>query len=343
VNRNGRTQAGALPGSADRVQPKRKGIPPISRPIAIAAVGLFVVAASLFLVRSWMPQSEVVALAPDTGAALDAGGAAAPESGQAEALGLPAGPDSLTPPATAPQETLTATAEPPAGTGQQGAASPIGPEQVARAADPRPAPTTPVAPPTALNPAVVPGPQGLLERRANAGDVKAALLLGLRFADGDGVPANDSEAIRWLQRAAQAGEPVAQYRLGTLYERGRGVTADAKQATTWYLESAKRGNRKAMHNLAVAYADGAGIEKNFNLAVLYERGLGVPASLGEAYKWYGIAAAQGDAESKMRIEALATQLQPAQRDTADVAVKAFKAQAADSAANDPPALAQVVQ
>jgi localization factor PodJL len=116
-----------------------------------------------------------------------------------------------------------------------------------------------------------------------------------------------------------------------------------------------------MHNLAVAYANGAGIEKSFteatrwfknaaelglldsqfNLAVMYERGFGVPSSLVEAYKWYSIAAAQGDEESKTRIEALATQLQASEKDAADKAAKAFKPRAADAAANDPPALAQV--
>ena len=36
-------------------------------------------------------------------------------------------------------------------------------------------------------------------------------------------------------------------------------------------------------------------DSEVNLAVLYERGLGVPASLSEAYKWYSIAGASGDA------------------------------------------------
>ena len=42
--------------------------------------------------------------------------------------------------------------------------------------------------------------------------------------------------------------------------------------------------------------------------MLYERGDGVPQSLLDAYKWYAIAAAPGDTESKSRIAALQTQL-----------------------------------
>lgn len=200
-----------------------------------------------------------------------------------------------------------------------------------------------------------------LQAKADAGDIKAELLLGLKYADGDGVALNDSQAARWLQKAAQAGLAMAQYRLATLYEKGRGVPADAKQANSWYEEAAKRGNRKAMHNLAIAYANGAGQEKNFaeaarwfraaadrgladsqfNLAVLYERGLGVKASLADAYRWYAIAAAEGDAESKLRVAALATQIPPAEREAADQAAGEFKLTAMNREANEAPDLAQI--
>jgi localization factor PodJL len=193
-----------------------------------------------------------------------------------------------------------------------------------------------------------------LMAQANSGDMKAAASLGMKYADGEGTAVNESEAARWLTRAANAGEAVAAYRLGTLYERGRGVSLDAKQAMRWYGEAARRGNRRAMHNLAVGYADGAGGDKNFaeaarwfkaaaelgltdsqfNLAVLYERGLGVKQSLSEAYKWYAIAAAAGDVESKTRVGALANQLKPAERDTAEKAAKAFKPQPINIAANE---------
>jgi localization factor PodJL len=143
-----------------------------------------------------------------------------------------------------------------------------------------------------------------------------------------------------------------------LYERGRGVPADAKLATHWYELAAKQGNRKAMHNLAVAFAEGSGEPKDnaqaavwfahaanlglsdsqFNLAVLYERGMGVKQSLADAYKWYLVAAAQGDAESKSRAEALATQLNDSDRATAQAAAAAFKPQPLVPAANSLPVM-----
>jgi len=201
-----------------------------------------------------------------------------------------------------------------------------------------------------------------LEARANQGIAGAELLLGLRYADGDGIEANDAEAARWLERAAQKGEAVAQYRLGTLYEKGLGVTSNPNLAADWYTKAAELGNVKAMHNLAVAYANGNGREANFgeaarwfrsaadrgladsqfNLAVLHERGLGVATSLPEAYRWYAIAAAQGDGESSTRVEALLSQIPAADRDAADKAAEAFTATPAEPKANEAPQLSQVL-
>jgi localization factor PodJL len=211
-----------------------------------------------------------------------------------------------------------------------------------------------------------PAPSAPLDRltaAANAGNARAELIVGLKYLDGDGVPANDGEAAKWLGRAAEAGEPVAQYRLGTLFERGRGVPADAAKAMRWYQAAANQGSRKAMHNLAVAYAGGNGVKKDyaeasrwflkaallglsdsqFNLAVLYERGLGVPQNLVDAYKWYAIAAAQGDGESKARLNAISSQLNTEARAAAQHAADVFKPGQLDAHANVAPTVADVTR
>jgi hypothetical protein len=201
-----------------------------------------------------------------------------------------------------------------------------------------------------------------LALKADQGAPGAELLLGLKYADGDGVPKNDAEAAKWLQRAADKGQALAQYRLGTLYEKGLGLPLDLKVAADWYAKAAEAGNVKAMHNLAVAYANGIGRETNyteaarwfraaadrgmadsqFNLAVLHERGLGVQTSLTDAYRWYAIAAAEGDAESSTRVEALTSQIPATERDAADKAADGFKATATQAAANEAPALPEVL-
>jgi localization factor PodJL len=191
---------------------------------------------------------------------------------------------------------------------------------------------------------------------ANAGNVIAETIIGFKYLDGQGIAADPTQALKWLQKAADAGQAVARYRLGTMYERGQGVIANPVAAAKWYLASANQGNRKAMHNLAIAFAEGATGKKymaesarwfskaaalglsdsQFNLAVLYERGDGVPQSLIDAFKWYSIAAATGDAESKARLTVLQTQLSDPDRAAATRAAQAFRVAPLNRSANVPP-------
>ncbi len=259
--------------------------------------------------------------------------------------------------------------------------------QVIRPAEPSPSKPVPVQvaalPPPAAHPAapqaVAPwsaGPQPVaarpgtaitpldrLTQAANAGNSRAQLIVGLKYLEGDGVPANQTEAAKWLTKAADAGEPVAQYRLGGLFESGLGVAKDPVKAVRLYLAAANQGSRKAMHNLAVAYAAGTGVKKDyaeasrwflkaanlglsdsqFNLAVLYERGLGVPQNLVDAYKWYAIAAAQGDTESKARITAITSQLDADTRAAAQHAAETFRAGQLNARANVAPTISDVTR
>ena len=192
-----------------------------------------------------------------------------------------------------------------------------------------------------------------VKQLAGQGNPLALTILGFRAADGtDGAAVNLPDAVKYLTRAAENGQAVAQYRLGTFYEHGQGVAVDSAKAARWYELSAAQGNRKAMHNLAVFYASRKDLanaarwfakaaalglsDSQFNLAVLYERGDGLPQSLVDAFKWYSIAAASGDVESKARVAALQTQLSEADKAIAAKAVDAFRPLALDRAANVPP-------
>jgi localization factor PodJL len=70
--------------------------------------------------------------------------------------------------------------------------------------------------------------------------------------------------------------------------------------------------------------------------VLYERGDGVPQSLVDAYKWYSIAAAAGDSESRTRLMALQTQLGDVDKAVAGKSAASFHAAPLDHTANVPP-------
>jgi len=206
----------------------------------------------------------------------------------------------------------------------------------------------------AAQPAIAPVPTvDRVQQLAGQGNPLALTILGLRAVDGaNGAPVNLPDAVKYLTEAAEKGQAVAQYRLGTLYERGQGVTADPAKASHWYELSAAQGNRKAMHNLAVFYASKKDManaarwfakaatlglsDSEFNLAVLYERGDGVPQSLVDAFKWYSIAATAGDVESKARVGVLQTQLNDADKATANKAIEAFHPMPFDHGANVPP-------
>ena len=58
---------------------------------------------------------------------------------------------------------------------------------------------------------------------AEQGDVFAQFELGLMYDNGDGVPKNDAEAVRWYRLAAERGDRAAQANLGVKYAQGDGV------------------------------------------------------------------------------------------------------------------------
>lgn len=82
---------------------------------------------------------------------------------------------------------------------------------------------------------VDPLPKSLQEvqKLAEAGDTDAQWQMGVRYHDGQGVPQDDAQAVRWFQLAAEQGNVTAQGALGAYYWRGRGVPADFSKAYFW--------------------------------------------------------------------------------------------------------------
>ncbi len=193
-------------------------------------------------------------------------------------------------------------------------------------------------------PVEIGGPQ--LRNAALKGDPNAAYEVGVRYAEGRGVPVNYDEAAKWYQRAAQAEVVPAIFRIGTLYEKGLAVKKDLEAARRYYSIAAERGNAKAMHNLAVLEADGGsrgpnykvaahwfrkaaerGIaDSQFNLGILYARGIGVEQNLAESYKWFSLAAAQGDVDSGRKRDDVAKRLDPQSLAAAKLAIQTFVAE-----------------
>jgi localization factor PodJL len=193
-------------------------------------------------------------------------------------------------------------------------------------------------------PEPISGPK--LRAAALKGDATAAYEIGVRYAEGKGVPQNLDEAARWFDRAAQAGIIPATFRLGTFYEKGLGVKKDTDLARRYYTRAAERGSAKAMHNLAVLDADGGGkganyksasqwfrkaaergvADSQFNLGILYARGIGVEQNLAESFKWFSLAAAQGDGDAAQKRDDIAKRLDAQSLAAAKLAIQTFTAE-----------------
>lgn len=65
---------------------------------------------------------------------------------------------------------------------------------------------------------------------AKQGHDRAQRILGVMYAEGQGVAQNHKEVARWDRKAADQGNANAQSILGTLYRTGEGVAQDYKEA-----------------------------------------------------------------------------------------------------------------
>jgi hypothetical protein len=99
--------------------------------------------------------------------------------------------------------------------------------------------------------------------RAKAGDSTAQYEMGLRYADGEGMPQNYQDAMAWFAKAAQNGNDRAQWKLGLGYMKGIGVLLDERTAVAWFKRAANQGEIRAQSALSDAYLSGRGIPRDY--------------------------------------------------------------------------------
>lgn len=125
-------------------------------------------------------------------------------------------------------------------------------------------------------------------RKAAEGDANAQNALGMVYAEGDLVPKDFVEAVKWIRMAAEQGHAEAQNNLGLMYFNGHGLPQDNAEAAKWYRKSAEQGYAEAQVNLGTMYASGVGVSKDD----------------AEAVKWLRKAEAQGDAKAQEALKTL---------------------------------------
>src|SRR6267154_480461 len=115
-------------------------------------------------------------------------------------------------------------------------------------------------------------------KRAEQGDATAQAELANIYYQGQGVPQNYGEALRWYRKAADQGNGEGQFGVGAIYYHGQGVQQDYTEALRWYRKAADQGYAKAQ----------------YNLGYMYWYGQGLPQNRAEAVNWFRKAADQGD-------------------------------------------------
>ena len=100
-------------------------------------------------------------------------------------------------------------------------------------------------------------------------------------SDGEGVPQDYKEAVKWYRNSADVGDASAMYTLGVCYDNGEGVPQDYKEAVKWYRKAADLCNATAMVNLGFCYEDSLGVPQDYIMAhMLYNVGFAHGEKLG---------------------------------------------------------------
>ena len=91
-------------------------------------------------------------------------------------------------------------------------------------------------------------------------NAEAMQLLGVCYANGEGVTADLTAAFLWYERSARAGHLYGQEKLGECYEKGQGTSKNLTMAASWFRKSAEQGCVTAMYRLGEYYENGWGVE-----------------------------------------------------------------------------------
>ena len=135
-----------------------------------------------------------------------------------------------------------------------------------------------------------------MQVKAEQGYAEAQYNLGVMYHEGQGVPQNDAEAVKWFRKAAEQGDAKAQTNLGVMYDKGQGVPQNDAEAVNWYRKAAEQGHANAQYNLGVMYHEGQGVPKNYVLS----------------YMWLSLAASQGTELAKQAMGILERMMTPSQ-------------------------------
>jgi len=119
--------------------------------------------------------------------------------------------------------------------------------------------------------------------------------LALMYDNGEGVPQDYAEAVKWYRLAAEQGHAKGQYNLALMYDNGEGVPQDYAEAVKWYRLAAEQGVASAQTNLGLMYYNGTGVLQDNSVA----------------HMWFNIGSANGSELGGSNRDIILKQMTPA--------------------------------
>lgn len=102
------------------------------------------------------------------------------------------------------------------------------------------------------------------ENTSEPEDAQAQFELGKRYCNGDGVPKDYTEAMRWFRKAAEQGHAEAQWSLGNLYKYAdNGIHPNLIEAVKWFRKAAEQGHLYAQFEVGDCYYYGRGVKRSY--------------------------------------------------------------------------------
>jgi len=90
-----------------------------------------------------------------------------------------------------------------------------------------------------------------IQVRADKGNAEAQFFVGLRYASHNQT-ADFAHALEWYSKAAAQNHILAQFNLGIMYANGQGVSANERQAEIWFDRAAHQQDPGAQHHLGMS-------------------------------------------------------------------------------------------
>lgn len=107
--------------------------------------------------------------------------------------------------------------------------------------------------PTQTSPEVLKANFAQTLAKAEAGDLRAQVSVGIMYLKGRGVMPDVARVRYWFRLAAEAGDEEAAFQYGCMFAAGIGVPACMQEAQTWFLNAARGGHSRAQYRVGLLY------------------------------------------------------------------------------------------